>query len=154
MSTLYTLFNISLILDIHLCIIENLYTPYKIFLHAGVVSFYIIIQGTLWWILNIIAIFWKVQFPFHSRYYDNINRTRYIHIACVVIALIFPVVAPVTLAIEGGYIVSRFPPIVCVGRDVAATFYTTVLPATLLYATGTTLVLLIVWKIRRVSFLL
>ena len=110
-------------------------------------------QGSLWWILNIIAIFWKVQIPFHSRYYDNMNRTRYIHIACVIIALIFPVVAPVTLSIEGGFIIARFPPIVCAGRDVAATFYTTVLPATLIYAIGTTLILLILWKIRRVSFL-
>ena len=108
----------------------------------------------MWWLFNICAIYWKVQFPFHARYYDKTNQTRYIHIFCVVIALILPITAPVTLAIKGGYTFSRFPPVICVGRDIDANFYVVVLPSTLICAVGTTLLLVIFWKIRRVCIII
>ena len=120
---------------------------------SGVVGFYVIVQGTLWWVFNILAIFWKVQFPFHSRYYDKMNRTLYVHIACVVVALLLPIYVPLTLYAKGGFTFARFPPIVCVGRNIDANFYTVIFPTTILYAVGTTMLLLIVWKVRRVSSL-
>ena len=87
---------------------------------------YAIIHLSLWWIFNICAIFWKVQFPFHSRYYDQSNRTRYVHIACVVAAIILPVYAPLAIALNGGFAITRFPPTGCLGRDVDAIFYTVI----------------------------
>ena len=102
---------------------------------------------------NILAIFWKVQFPFHSRYYDKMNRTLYVHIACVVVALILPIYVPLTVYAKGGFTFARFPPIICVGTNIDANFYTVIFPTTILYAVGTTMLLLIVWKVRRVSSL-
>ena len=124
--------------------------PRKHAVAAGVMESYFLVQGVLWWLFNICAIFWKVQFPFHSRYYDKTNQTRKIHIACVVVALNLPILAPVIISTTGGFTFSRFPPIVCVGRGVDANFYAVVLPTTLICAIGTTLLLLIFWKIRRV----
>jgi hypothetical protein len=117
-------------------------------LNAGYVHSYIIFQGTLWWILNICAIFWKVQFPFHSRYFDKTNQTKYVHAACVAAAVIIPIFAPLAMSLRGGFTFVRFPPVTCLGRDVDVAFYAVVLPATMLYATGTTLLLLILWRIR------
>ena len=118
---------------------------------TGVVESYVLNQGSLWWILNISAIYWKVQFPFHSRYYDKTNRTRYIHIVCVVAAIFLPIIAPVTIAIKGGFTTTRFPPIFCFGKNLDANFYALVLPNAVLYATGTTVLLLILWRIRKVA---
>ena len=123
---------------------------YDVLFSVGVVESYILNQGTLWWILNISAIYWKVQFPFHSRYYDKTNRTRYIHVACVVAAICFPIISPVTISLKGGFTVTRIPPIVCLGKNLDANFYTLVLPNAILYAIGTTLLLLILWRIRKV----
>ena len=82
---------------------------------------YSIIQGILWWLFNICAIFWKVKFPFHD---DKTNKTKYIHMLCVISGLLLPITAPVTISLKGGFTFSRFPPVVCVGRDVDANFYT------------------------------
>ena len=119
---------------------------------AAVVQSYILNQGTLWWIFNISAIYWKVQFPFHSRFYDKTKKTRYVHGACVVAALLISIISPVTFAIKGGFAFARFPPITCLGRNIDAIFYTLVLPNTVLYAAGTTVLLLILWKIRKVNY--
>ena len=121
---------------------------------AGFVETYAIIHGTLWWVLNICAIFWKVQFPFHSRYYDKTNQTIYIHIGCVIIAIVLPLFSAFAVLLKGGFTIPRFPPVACVGRDVDVNFYTVVGPTTLLFALGTTVLLLIFWRIRRVCLIL
>ena len=46
---------------------------------------------------------------------------------------------------------SRFPPIICIGRESDANFYSFIFPITLMYAIGTTVLLAILWRIRRVS---
>ena len=116
----------------------------------GILQSYFALQVTMWWILNILALFWKIQFPFHARYYDNTKRTKYIHIASIVISFVFPIIAPMTISARGGFTITRFPPIVCIGRDADASFYTIVFPTTIIYAVGITLMLLILWRIRRV----
>ena len=108
---------------------------------------------TLLWLLNIFALYWKIQFPFHARYYDTTKRTKYIHITCLILAFVVPIFAPVTISASGGFTMTRFPPIVCLGRDADANFYTIVFPTTILYAVGLTVMLLIFWRIRRVRSL-
>ena len=64
-----------------------------------------------------------------------------------------PIYVPLTLYAKGGFTFARFPPIICVGTNIDANFYTVIFPTTILYAVGTTMLLLIVWKVRRVSSL-
>ena len=114
-------------------------------------SSYIINHATLWWLFHIFAIFWKIQFPFHARRFDNTKRTKYIHATFVVLAVLLPVIPAAVIASEAGFITPRFPPIVCIGRESAANFYGIVFPIAIMYALGTTVLLAILWKIRRVS---
>ena len=134
---------------IHSELTENVEVNY--YCISGIIEAYGILNVTLWWIFNISAVFWKVQFPFHSRYYDQTNQTRYVHIACVVAAIILPVYAPLAIALKGGFILSRFPPILCLGRNVDANFYAVLAPITILLGIGTTMLLLILWRIRQVT---
>ena len=92
-----------------------------------------------------------MQFPFHARYYDQTNRTKYVYITCVVAAIILPLYAPLAIALKGGFIPSRFPPIICLGREVDANFYAVLAPITILLGIGTTMLLLILWRIRQVT---
>ena len=141
---------------IKLAVNNTLWTVYCIHngcLLSGIISAYAIIHITLLWILHIAAIFWGVQFPFHSRYYNQTNRTRYVHIACVVVTIILPVYAPIMISLNGGFRISGFPSLFCFGRDVKTHFYTLVPTTAVLFASGTTMLLLILWRIRRVWFL-
>ena len=112
---------------------------------------YAIIHLALWWILNVAALYWRVRFPFHSRYYDKSNRTRYVHISCVIIAIVLPLYAPLALFLKGGFTITRFPPTGCFGGDVDTIFYSVIAPTTVILAIGTTMLLLLLWRIRQVA---
>ena len=78
---------------------------------TGIVQSFFYLQVTTFWLLNIFALYWKIQFPFHARYYDTTKQTKYIHIACVVVAFVFPITAPVTVSATGGFTITRFHPL-------------------------------------------
>ena len=44
-----------------------------------------------------------------------------------------------------GYVISRFPTILCFARNVNVTFYAFVLPLSIILATGMTLIVIIFW---------
>lgn len=122
-----------------------------VLIFAGVLTSYFGLQITLWWLFHIFSMFWKLQFPFHSRLCDNMKQTKYVHALCIMVALIFPMVPSIVISVESGFTVNYFPPSGCIGRDANIAFYSTLLPITLCYAVGTTLLLAIMWKIKRVS---
>jgi hypothetical protein len=130
-------------------LVQSLVNPTAFCKLGGVLQTYFAIQVTLWWLFNILALYWKIQFPFHARYYDTTKRTEYIHVACILVGLLLPIFTPVALSVEGGFTMTRFPPIVCIGRNADANFYTVVFPITIMYAIGITFMLLIFWRIRR-----
>ena len=126
--------------------------------------FYGLLQLATFWFCHVLAIFWKLRFPFHSRAYQTAHRIKYIHITCVAIGIIFPalpVVATMSQAAYGtssadavkaglGFGLIRFPPILCTGRHGDTTFYSLILPSLLILMVGMTFLLIIFWTIHRV----
>ena len=98
------------------------------------------------------VLFYGIQFPFHSRSFKA--RTKYIHVIMVVIALLLPLVPAIICGVIGGYTMTDFPPILCVGSDADATFYSLVLPIIIILGTGTSLLVIMFWKIHMVHKLL
>ena len=110
-------------------------------------------------------LFWKIKFPFRARSFDVSHRTKYIHIVCLLVCLIFPLLPIVviighdlrtnaeTAAAIGtlGFGPIRFPPILCVGLDGDAVFYSLVLPIILTLAVGMALLVLMFWFVRKVN---
>ena len=121
------------------------------FSYAGGVFYYIQLQTALWWIFHVSALFYGVQFPFHSRSFKAANRTKYVHVIMVVIALILPLVPVISCAVIGGYTITSFPPILCTGSDADATFYSLVLPITIILGIGASLLVLIFWAVHKVK---
>ena len=97
------------------------------------------------------VIFWGVQFPLHSQSFRMAHGTKYIHLTCVVLALVLPLVPVLTNKFKGGYTMGRFPPILCFGRDADATFYSLVLPLDIILGVGSNLLLFIFRKIHKVG---
>jgi len=134
---------------------------------------YTLFQMLFWWLLHTALLFWKVIFPFHSRAYEKSGKMKNVHIACVIVGMLLPLTSIVTsmakfavdarkratnetsateLFLSGGlgYSNARFPPILCVGSDRDAVFYTTALPLDLGLAIGCTMLLIIILHVHRV----
>lgn len=126
--------------------------------------YYCLIQITLWWFFHIAALFWAFRFPLHFRAYQKLNRMRYIHLACVVLGLVLPAI-PVVVTIGDyatdekdrgtprgmGFGFTNFPPILCAGVDADASFYSLILPITILTEAGMTLLIFTFWDVRKVG---
>ena len=112
----------------------------------------------MWWFFHITALFWKIRFPFHSQSFDKSGKSKYLHVACVVLGVIIPLIPVIALMadfamevqsnmelqflnvtfISGGlgFTLGRFPPILCVGYNGSVVFYSSVLSIILILAIG------------------
>ena len=134
--------------------------------------YYGLLQVSCWWLCHVSILFWKITFPFHARSCDLDQRTRYIHIACVVVCFLLPLLPIIVIighdlrtnpettdsSITNGAIGTlgfgrpQFPPIVCTGIDGDATFYSLVLPIIIILAIGLTLLMLMFWFVHKVNY--
>ena len=90
------------------------------------------------------------MFPIQSKVYETARRTKYIQIVMVVLGLLLPLIPAITGEVIGGYTITRFPPILCTGSDADATFYSLLLPIIIIIGTGTSLLVIMFWKIHMV----
>ena len=137
---------------------------------------YIIFQMVVWWDLHTILLFWKVLYPFHARSYLDSSRQKWVHLTCLLVGLILPLATVVTsvskhaidsrrnavngtsaseLFVSGGlgYFNPRFPPTICIPSDKNAAFYSLILPMSIGIAFGSNLLVVIIWRIHRVSII-
>ena len=119
----------------------------------------------MFWLCHVLAIYWGLKFPFHARTFRTTHRTKYLHIACIAVCTILPVIPVLATmvkyshgksfgeAVEGGlgFGVVRFPPILCTGRDPDTMFYALILPVIVLLMVGMTILIVVFWIIHRVS---
>ena len=119
----------------------------------------------MFWLCHVLAIFWGLKFPFHARAFQTARRTKYVHITCVIISMLFPVIPVVATMIKYshgksfgeatkgglGFGIVRFPPIFCQGRDKDTVFYTLILPIVVILLVGMTVLILIFWIIHKVG---
>ena len=75
---------------------------------------------------------------------------KYVHITTVLLALFLPTI-PALLHLKHGYTMTDTPTTVCTGRDAAVTFFTLILPASILLAVATSMLVIIFWTILKVD---
>ncbi len=117
----------------------------------GVVLYYVTLQLALWWFLHVLILFWKVEFPFHARSFENAGRFKYIHIIWATVGVLLPLVPVITVLANGGFTIPQFPPLLCTGREADPTFYSLLLPIIVLLQTGITLMVILFRTIHKVS---
>lgn len=125
----------------------------------GIVFYYGILQLIIWWVCHVSILFWKIRFPFHARSFDQSGRTKYIHVACILVSLLVPltpVLAIILNNLDGqgvgtvGFTITRFPPLLCSSPDANATFYALVVPVILVVGTGLTMLVFMLWFLHKV----
>ena len=116
---------------------------------AGFIVWYSMMQFILLWIMHISFIFWKIYFPM-STILKNIRRTKYIHGICLIAAVLLPLISPMASHLKDGFVIGSFPPFFCVGNNNAVSFYTLLLPLNILLGVGTSLLVLMFWRLHMV----
>ena len=94
---------------------------------------------------------WSVPFPLHLRKFRAEKKLKYVHVTTVLVALFLPLV-PALLHLIRGYSLGNTPTVVCLGRSIAVTFYSFVLPLSIVSAivTVTSLLVILFWIIFKV----
>ena len=112
----------------------------------------------MWWLFHTTALLWIIRFPFHSKSFDKSGKSKYLHIACVVLGVIIPLIPVIAVMadfamevqsnmelqylnvtfISGGlgFTLGRFPPVLCLGYNGNIVFYTSGLSLILMMAVG------------------
>ena len=129
------------------------------------VVYYFALQVSIWWIMNILILLWRVYFPIEARALNSTKSQIVLHVTCVLVALLLPLIPAITPIIENaitekksnqsvpgtlGYGLILFPPVICSVLDANMTFYTLILPTLLFLLVGTISLVLVIWKIHKV----
>ena len=114
---------------------------------AGSVYYYTILQLSIWWICHVTTLFWKIKFPFHAKQFQN---KKSIHVLVVLLAVVLPTIPIIVSFRTGGFVISNHPPLVCVSRSSDAAYYTLALPISIIIATGTSLLFLVLVTVIKV----
>ena len=113
------------------------------FLYTGLVFHYATLQESVLWPFHIVIVFWGAKFPFHAKSLQRKGYFRYIHVIAVMTALVLPLMTSAAILSTGGSVIASFPPFGCAAKNGKATFYTNVLPASIIHAFGISLLVLI-----------
>ncbi len=117
------------------------------------------------WVIHMVALFWKVFFPYQAKSLQSSKRLKAVYALCVIVALVSPLIPVIAtfahfgitrdVSTEGtpgrlGFGLVRFPPLLCSGLNSEITFYTVILPTILLIMVGITTLILVIWRIHKV----
>ena len=118
------------------------------FCPTGAVYYYTLLQTSIWWLCHMIIIFWNIRFPFHAN--KNL-RTKPIHVAMVLLALLLPTIPVIASFSTGGFVINGNPPTLCVSRSSDAAYYSLVLPISIIMATGVSLLVMVIIIVIKVQ---
>ncbi len=103
----------------------------------------------MWAVLHAVFLFWGVKFPFSYRQLRVQKRIRYAHIISVILAVVVPLPGAL-IHLKDGYVSPNPPANACAGRNLDFTYYTFVLPISVMIGTTSCLLVLILWTIFKV----
>ena len=118
---------------------------------AGFIFLHAIVGITYWWFAHILAIFWKIMFPFHARIHQD--KEKYIHIVAVILGIIIPFVTPSFAFAFKGYSVNRYPPLLCLPTDPDVIYYGIVIPLSLTITIGMSQLIFVLHVVHKVGII-
>ena len=101
------------------------------------------------WFLHLFHLFLGVVFPFWSRFLSEQKWKIRLHVVEVIGSVILCSLAPTIFVSVSEYTLARYPPLFAIpSRDVS--FYTIILPLTIVLASGVNLTFYTFWTIHKV----
>ena len=116
---------------------------------AGIILTYGEAQLGYWVAFHAIGLCWGIVFPVHFRLMKTGKKLKYYHITTVLLALILSAF-PALIHLHDGYSMGNSPTTLCIGRNVAVTFFALILPLSGLIAVATSALIIMFWKIFKV----
>ena len=114
---------------------------------VGSVFLYTALQISILWICHVTTTFYKIKFPFHSKHLEG---RKIIHVLVVLLAVVLPTIPVFVSFTTGGFVIGNNPPVICVSRSSDAAYYTLVLPISIIIATGTSLLFMVLVSVIKV----
>ena len=136
---------------------------------------YIVSQMILWWLFHTANLFWKVKFPFHARNFELSGKDKYIHITCIILGIILPLVPIITIMADSavdlqkqnenstsqyinnlfiseglGFGFDQIPAVFCAPTNRNATFYSVIMLIDIILGCGCTMLIIIFWSVHNV----
>lgn len=111
---------------------------------------YGLLQLIMWMLFHTLGICWIVAFPIHYRR-TNLKMLKSIHIMTVTAALIFPAIPIIFQLAMGGYRPYYSPPRFCNGMNSSITYWTLLLPSTIILVVIMFALMVVFWIISKVS---
>ena len=118
--------------------------------YLGVVYIYGVLQLNIWAMFHAIGLCWGIVFPFHYRNFKADGKVIYVHIVTVMLALVFPIF-PALLYLKDGYAALFTPTRVCTGRSLRVTYFSFLLPSSVILAITTFALIVVFWTIFKVK---
>ena len=116
---------------------------------TGIANLYLLLQITLWGTFHALGLCWGIAFPFHYRRFKTEGRVKYVHITTVVLGLALPAISALVPLVDG-YTITPSPIDSCAGRNADITFFTMILPISILIAASSTVLIILFWIIFKV----
>lgn len=85
-----------------------------------------------------------------DRRFKTEGRIKYIHIITLIVGLILPAIIALVPLIDG-YTIALNPVDDCIAKNIAITFFTTILPLSVLMAINSTVLIILFWTIFKVT---
>ena len=140
-------------------------------IRTGAVSHYLFVYMAMWWLVHVYFLFHKTMWPFHGKEIER--RQKWIHLTVFIIGqwnYIIPVpvteirfcstaiLAPlpgvlvVLTSSDYSYTIANFPPTFC-APDLIIDFYSSVLVVDTMFAIGTILIAVVLWRVHKVPLI-
>lgn len=118
----------------------------------GFVFNYCLEQVSIWAVLHATFLFWGVRFPFSYRQLKVRNKVRSAHIISVLLAVVVPLPAGL-IHLRDGFVFTSNPSNGCTGRNLDLTFYTTVIPVSIIVGITACLLVVVLWILFKVYYM-
>ena len=94
--------------------------------------------------------YWSIRYPLNFRAVKISGKIRHIHALSITLAVILPLPAAL-IHLKGGFLITANPALICAGRNTDYTYFTFILPMSVVLAMATCIMMLIVWTVFKVS---
>ena len=103
------------------------------------------------WFCHIVAMFTKLKWPFFARRIALAGYSRYCHALCLSLSTVLSILPVVVVLETSGFATFTFPPLFCTPTNRKVTFYSIILPISILLAAGSSLLIAMLWVMHQVT---
>ena len=116
---------------------------------SGIVYYYFTMQSVCWILMYCIDVVWSTSFPIHFKKFKASGKLKYFHIACISFCIVFPLITllQITYCYINITIVFQF----CIGQVPEKFRWIYLYPFMLITLLITSLFIVIVWNVMKVS---